>query len=45
VSKNFDIRSLDMNNPGSWPLPAKVAAGALLGVLLIGAVYWFYIKD
>jgi type IV pilus assembly protein PilO len=45
VSKNFDLRSLDMNNPGSWPFPAKIGAGALLGVLLIGAVYWFYVRD
>jgi type IV pilus assembly protein PilO len=45
VSKNFDIRSLDPNNPGSWPMPAKIGAGALLGLLLIGAVWWFYVRD
>jgi type IV pilus assembly protein PilO len=40
----MDLRSLDMNNPGSWPMAAKLGAGVMLGLLIIGGVYWFYIK-
>jgi type IV pilus assembly protein PilO len=45
MSKKMDLRSLDMNNPGSWPMPAKLAAGALLGVVLIVATYFVFVKD
>ena len=45
MSKKMDLRSLDMNNPGSWPMPAKLAAGALLGVVLIVATYFIFVKD
>jgi type IV pilus assembly protein PilO len=38
------MRNLDMNNPGAWPLPAKLGLGLLLGVFIIGLVYWFYVK-
>ena len=44
MSKTTDIRNLDMNNPGSWPMAAKVGLGVLLGVFIIGLVYWFYVK-
>ena len=44
MSKSTDLRNLDMNNPGAWPLPAKVGLGVVLGLFLVGAVYWFYVK-
>jgi len=44
VSKNADMRNLDLNNPGSWPMAAKIAAGVVLGLVIIGAIYWFYVK-
>jgi type IV pilus assembly protein PilO len=40
----MDLRNLDMNNPGSWPLPAKLGLGFILGLFIIGLVYWFYVK-
>ena len=36
-----DLKNLDQNNPGSWPLPIQLAAAALLCVVLIGAGYKF----
>ena len=44
MSKSTDIRNLDMNNPGSWPMPAKLGLGVLLGIFIVGLVYWFYVK-
>jgi type IV pilus assembly protein PilO len=41
-----DLRSLDTNDPGRWPLPFRVAAIALVfvGVVAFG-VYMFVIKE
>jgi type IV pilus assembly protein PilO len=44
VSKSTDLRNLDMNNPGSWPMAAKLMLGFVLGIFIVGAVYWFYVK-
>ncbi len=45
--KNFDINNiqLDVNEIGSWPMPAKMALIAILVVGLIFAGYWFDTKD
>ncbi|OZG71436.1 pilus assembly protein PilP [Hahella sp. CCB-MM4] len=43
--KNFDINDLDFNNAGSWPAPVKAICCILLIALVLGAVYWFDIKD
>jgi type IV pilus assembly protein PilO len=45
MSKKTELRSLDMNNPGSWPMPVKLAAGAVLGVVLIALTYFLFVKD
>ncbi|NKB36491.1 MAG: type 4a pilus biogenesis protein PilO [Gammaproteobacteria bacterium] len=36
-----DLKNLDQNNPGSWPLPIQLAASALLCIALVGAGYKF----
>jgi type IV pilus assembly protein PilO len=36
-----ELRSLDYNDPGGWPLPIKIVAIALLCVAVLGAGYWF----
>jgi len=38
-----DLKSLDINNLSSWPLPIKVTAIALLCAGILGAGYWFFI--
>jgi type IV pilus assembly protein PilO len=38
------MRNLDMNNPGAWPMAAKIMLGFVLGLFIIGLVYWFYVK-
>jgi type IV pilus assembly protein PilO len=39
------MKNLDLNNPGSWPMPAKIAAGVVLGLVIIAAVYYFFIRQ
>src|SRR5690606_34594470 len=39
------LRSLDTNDPGRWPLPFRVAAVVITFVLVaVGGVYWFVVK-
>jgi type IV pilus assembly protein PilO len=45
VSTKFDLRTLDFKNTGSWPFPVKIAACVLLGLLIIGATWYFYVSD
>jgi type IV pilus assembly protein PilO len=40
VSRNFDLKSLDFNNMGSWPRQAKAVFCAIVAVLII-LVFWF----
>lgn len=35
------LRSLDLNDAGAWPLPIKATAIALLSVAVLGLGYWF----
>jgi type IV pilus assembly protein PilO len=44
VSKKNELSNLDMNNPGSWPMAVKLGAGVLLGIAIVVAVYFSYIK-
>lgn len=38
------LQTLDMNNPGAWPKWARIAAAVLLGIILIAAGQWFFVK-
>ena len=41
-----DLRSLDTNDPGRWPLPIRVGAVAVLFVAVVAfGIYMFVIKD
>lgn len=43
--KNFDFKQLDPNDPGSWPMPAKIVALALLFVAIVAAGYFLDWSD
>lgn len=45
MSKKFDLRNLDTSNPGSWPLPVKLAACLLVIAFVVGMVWYFVIAD
>lgn len=36
-----ELRTLDYNDPGGWPLPIKAVAIVVLCVAVLGAGYWF----
>lgn len=36
-----ELRNIDFNDYGKWPLPIKIIAIALLCAALVGAVFWF----
>lgn len=40
--KKFNIRDLDVNNPGGWPAPARLVACIIVGVVVV-AVAWYAI--
>ena len=46
--KNFDLnqlRTLDPNNMGSWPLPIRIITLIIIYMIVVGGGYWFVIKD
>lgn len=44
MMNNINLNELTLENIGEWPTPVKIAAAAILAVLLIGLGYWFFIK-
>jgi len=45
MSKGFDLRSLDTSNPGSWPLPIKLAACVATGLVIVGLAWYLLVAD
>jgi len=45
VSKNIDLRSLDFNNSGAWPMQVKVGACVLIVALIIGLGWYLFVSD
>ncbi len=38
------LRSINPNDPSSWPLPFKIGGVAILGVAILIAGFWFFIQ-
>ena len=45
MSKKFDLKNLDFNNAGSWPMPVKLVACAFLTVLLVALAWYLFVND
>jgi type IV pilus assembly protein PilO len=43
--KKFQLSSLDINNTGAWPFPAKVVAGVIVGLLILFLTWYFFISS
>ncbi len=39
-----ELRSLNVNDPASWPIPVKIAGVGVLGVAILAAGFWFFIQ-
>jgi len=44
-SKNVDLRNLDFNNAGAWPLQVKAAACVLLVLVIVGISWYLFVSD
>jgi type IV pilus assembly protein PilO len=44
-SKKIDLRNLDYNNSGSWPVQVKVGACVLLVALIVGLAWYFFVSE
>ena len=41
-----DLRALDMNDPGRWPMPIRMAAvGIAFVAVFVAGLWWFVIQD
>ena len=43
--KKVSLKDLDFNNIGAWPQQYKIAFCALVGVVIIGLVWWLFVRD
>lgn len=39
-----DLRSINPNDPSSWPLPVKISGIAIISILILAAGFWFLIQ-
>ena len=44
-SKKVDLRNLDFNNTGSWPVQVKLGACVLLVAVIIGLAWYLFVSD
>ena len=44
-SQKIDIRNLDYNNTGSWPVQVKLGACVLLVALIIGLAWYLFVRE
>ena len=44
-SKKVDLRTLDFNNAGSWPLQIKVAACVVVAAIIIAIAWYLFVSD
>lgn len=45
MSKKVDLRNLDFNNAGSWPLGLKVGFSALVALIVVGLAWYLFVAD
>lgn len=43
--KKFELSSLDVNNIGAWPFPAKIAACVLIGIVIVFLAWYTMISS
>lgn len=44
-SKNVDLRNLDFNNAGAWPIQIKAVACVLLVAVIVGISWYLFVSD
>ena len=41
----MSLKELDFNNIGSWPQKAKIGFCVLIGLVIVGLTWWFFVRD
>ena len=41
----MSLKDLDFNNTGAWPREFKIGFCVLVGLLIFGLLYWFFVRD
>jgi type IV pilus assembly protein PilO len=44
-SKKIDLRNLDFNNSGAWPMQVKLGACVLLAAVIVGLAWYLLVSD
>ena len=45
TKKKTSLKELDFNNMGGWPQQFKLAFCALVGLVIVGLVWWLFVRD
>lgn len=45
MSQKISLKELDFNNIGSWPQNAKIGFSVLIGLVIVGLAWWFFVAD
>jgi len=45
VSKKASMKNLDFNNIGGWPRNAQIVFCAVIGLVIVGLAWWFFVSD
>ena len=45
MSKKVDLRNLDFNNSGAWPMQVKIGACVLLAAVMIGLAWYLFVAE
>lgn len=45
MSKPMDLKNLDINNAGSWPMPIKLVACVLLVLVIVAGCWYVFVGD
>lgn len=45
MKKKMSLKDLSFNNTGNWPREFKLGFGALVGLLIFGLLWWFFVRD
>lgn len=43
--KKVSLKDLDFNNIGGWPREYKIGFCVLVGLLIVGLAWWFFVRD
>ena len=43
--RKMSLKELDFNNTGAWPREFKIGFCVLIGLIIVGLAWWFFVRD